>query len=336
LQWEIEVMKERNKVTVKCLNKGQRARSLRGSLVFSLIAVTVLVLPVIQGAAYAQEGAAEKNAETDLESLMNVQVRQVTSASRFQQDVSEAPASVTIITAEEIRRYGYRNLAETLRAATGFNITYDRTYNYLGVRGFGIPGDYNSRILLMVDGHRFNEPTSDSFFTGWGLGVDINNVSRIEIIRGPGSALYGANAMLATVNVIMKGPQDDPGEELQLVMGEPDLTSLSGRARGESDNFGYSLNLMGVKRGGHHILQYPEFADPNIVDNDGDGNPDYTGFTVDNDDEKAVSLMARFNLGKFSLNGFYVDWDKKIPRLPAKQFLTPASRRLTKATTTWN
>lgn len=306
-------MKRRNKVAVKCLSRGQGVRSLKGSLVLSLITVAVLVLPVVQGAVYAQERADGENTEMDLESLMDVQVRQVTSASRFQQDISEAPASVTIITAEEIRRYGYRNLAETLRAVTGFNITYDRTYNYLGVRGFGIPGDYNSRILLMVDGHRFNEPTSDSFFTGWGLGVDINNVSRIEIIRGPGSALYGANAMLATVNVITKGPQDDPGEELQLVMGEPDLTILSGRARGEADNFGYSLNLMGVKREGHHILQYPEFADPNIIDNDGDGNPDYAGFTVDNDEEKAVSLMARFNLGNFSLNGFYVDWDKKIP-----------------------
>src|SRR5574341_62694 len=92
-----------------------------------------------------------------LEELMEIEVQTVVSASRYRQKVSEAPSSVTIITAEDIRKFGYRTLADILRSVRGFYTTYDRSYHYLGVRGFGRLGDYNTRILLLVDGHRMND-----------------------------------------------------------------------------------------------------------------------------------------------------------------------------------
>ena len=74
----------------------------------------------------------------------------------------EAPASVSIVNKDEIKKYGYRNLADILRSVRGFFVTNDRNYQYLGVRGFNRPGDYNTRFLLLVDGHRLNDGLYDS------------------------------------------------------------------------------------------------------------------------------------------------------------------------------
>ena len=74
-----------------------------------------------------------------LEDLMLIRIDSVRGASGFNQKVTEAPASVTIITSEEIQRYGYRTLADILRNVRGFYVSYDRNYNYVGVRGYGLP-----------------------------------------------------------------------------------------------------------------------------------------------------------------------------------------------------
>ena len=76
----------------------------------------------------------------------------VFAASRFDQPLSEAPSSVSIVTASDIRRYGYRTLADILGGARGFFTTNDRNYSYAGLRGFARTGDYNSRRLLLIDG----------------------------------------------------------------------------------------------------------------------------------------------------------------------------------------
>jgi iron complex outermembrane receptor protein len=262
--------------------------------------------------ALAEEPQADL-AQLSLEELMDIQVKTVSSASRHTQNITDAPASVTIVTSEQIRRYGYRTLADVLRSVMGFNVTYDRNYYYLGVRGIGLPGDYMSRILLMIDGHRFNEPSNDSFFIGPGLGIDMNDVKKIEIVRGPASALYGQNAMLATVNIITKSHADGSGEEVQVTLGEPGISSLAARTKGTTGSVDYNVSVLGYQREGHHILQYPEFADPGIVDYDGDGNPDYSGFTVDNDGEDALSFRSRVDFGNFSLTAFLSDWEKVIP-----------------------
>ena len=97
--------------------------------------------------ALAQKTPPTRNfADMNLEELMSIHIDSVYGASRFTQKVTEAPASVTIITSEEIQRYGYRTLADILRNVTGLYVTYDRNYSYLGVRGFGLPGQYNNSI----------------------------------------------------------------------------------------------------------------------------------------------------------------------------------------------
>jgi outer membrane receptor for ferrienterochelin and colicins len=89
-----------------------------------------------------------------LDQLVNVEV---TSASRFKQKSSEAPSSVEVVTAKDISSFGWRTLAEALNAIRGLYVRNDRNYSYVGVRGFSRTGDYNSRVLIMIDGHRMND-----------------------------------------------------------------------------------------------------------------------------------------------------------------------------------
>ncbi len=135
----------------------------------------------------------------------------VTAASRRVQLLSEAPSSVTVITSREIERFGYLSLADLLSSVRSFYISDDRNYKYVGVRGFARPSDYNYRVLFMLNGHPVNENVFDSTVTlGPEVGIDLETVERVEIVRGPGSSLYGSNAVFAVVNVITKsGAQTD-------------------------------------------------------------------------------------------------------------------------------
>lgn len=136
-----------------------------------------------------------------LDSLLNVPV---SSASKHLQTVRDAPASVSIITAEQIASYGWTDLGQLLNSLGGFYSSYDRTYTYIGVRGFGRPTDYNNRLLLLIDGHTINEGFWGSTPAGSDLVLDLRSLARIEVVRGPGSALYGNNAVFAVINLITK------------------------------------------------------------------------------------------------------------------------------------
>jgi iron complex outermembrane receptor protein len=177
--------------------------------VFLLLSLLIGLNP---GPLPAQDAQARPDLmDMSLEDLVNVPIDSVYGASGYKQKVTEAPASITVITAEEIRRYGYQTLADILRNVPGFYVTYDRDYDYLGERGFGRPGDYNSRILLLVDGHRTNDNIFGQALIGTDFPLDIDLIDRVEVIRGPNSSLYVASAFLGVINIITKpaGKQKD-------------------------------------------------------------------------------------------------------------------------------
>lgn len=134
----------------------------------------------------------------------------VRAASKGLTSVDEAPASTTVITQEELRAFGWHTLAEALAGVRGFFLEDDRTYTYVGVRGFSPPGDLNTRILILWDGHSMNDVWAGQGYAAHDLSVDLEEVERIEVVRGPGSALYGTGAFFAVINVV---PRESLGLE---------------------------------------------------------------------------------------------------------------------------
>ena len=193
------------------------------------------------------------------EALKSVQVY---SASMYMQSDREAPSSVTVITSDQIRQFGYRTLADALRSVRGFDVTYDRNYVYVGVRGFSSPGGYNDQVLLLINGHRLNDNVYNSAQLGTEFPLDIDLVERIEIVRGPSSSLYGASAFLAVINVITKKAQSISGLELSGEVGN------FGFYRGRSTIGGSYHGVEGLFSGtvydsaGQSRLFFPGFDSP--------------------------------------------------------------------------
>ena len=143
----------------------------------------------------------------------------VVSSTKTARRASKAPAVVTVVTAEEIQARGYTCLADILRTVPGFYDVYDQVFHNVGIRGVNGGARASGNVLkLMIDGQAVHFRPSTGNFFGEEL-VPLSAVSRVEIIRGPGSALYGANAFLGVVNVITRSGADHPGARVTGVAG---------------------------------------------------------------------------------------------------------------------
>jgi outer membrane receptor for ferrienterochelin and colicins len=201
--------------------------------------------------------------DLSLEELMGLDSGQVFGASERLQPVTEAPASVSFITAREIARFGYRTLAEILRGVRGMYVTNDRSYSYMGTRGFGRPGDYNSRILLLINGHRVNDNIYGQAEIGAEFGLDVAMIERVEIIRGPASSLYGDSAFFAVVNVMTRSGASLKGAAIALEAGTLG-TRLVRASAGRQLTNGLDIALSGTYEhtDGVGRLYFPVFDTP--------------------------------------------------------------------------
>lgn len=140
--------------------------------------------------------------QMSLEEILNVKV---VVASRTETTVMDAPSIVSVITAEEIRRMGGRDLRDVLRSVPGFELGIRGTLGYPEIGLRGIITDNTEKIRILLDGLPVNENLEGSGTIVFG-DLALDNVERIEIIRGPGSALYGTNAFVGVISIITKAP----------------------------------------------------------------------------------------------------------------------------------
>ena len=248
-------------------------------------------------------------AELPLEKLMEMEIPTVYGASKFEQKETEAPSIVTVIGSDEIKRYGYRTLGEVLESVQGLYVSDDRNYAFLGAGGINL-GDFNSRVLVVVDGHRVNNDLTDGAYIDTAFILDVDLIDHVEVIQGPGSALYGDNAFFGVVNVVTRQGRQLNGAEVSGEYGGFD--TYKGRVS-YGKLFGNDVELLfsgtlydsaGVDR-----LFYPQFNTPaqnHGVAENVDGGSFESGF-------------GSLRWQDFTLSSAYIDRTKNNP---TAQFFT--------------
>src|SRR5256712_8430749 len=172
-----------------------------------------------------------------MEDLMNLQV---TSVSKRTQKVADAAAAIFVITQEDIRRSGATSIPEALRLAPGLEVArIDQNKWAIGSRGFN--GRFANKLLVLIDGRSVYTP----LFSGvsWNVAdVILEDIDRIEVIRGPGATLWGANAVNGVINIITKSAKATQGGLVTAEAGSEELTAESVRYGGKiGDNTYYRV-----------------------------------------------------------------------------------------------
>lgn len=185
--------------------------------------VLLAFLLLLAGPAWPQAGA--EGGEPSLEDLLKRSLpgaarhAEVSTASRFAQSADRAPALTYLVTAEDIRNLGYRNLADIINSLPGLYLTYNGAFTFIGARGLGRPGDFNARLLVLIDGMRVNENIYDAAQIGPEFQLDAALIERVEFTPGPGSALYGNNAFFGVIQVFTKRVDKLGGPQVGLTLG---------------------------------------------------------------------------------------------------------------------
>ncbi len=229
----------------------------------------------------------------------------VVSASKWEQPITKAPSSITVIDAEEIKRYGHRTLADVLASVRGLYVTYDRNYSFLGARGVN-RGDYNNRVLVLVDGHRINNNISDGGFIGTEFILDVDLIKQVEVIRGPVATLYGNNAFFGIINVTTRrgGSLTGVGGEASVEAGAFD--TYKGRATwGHKFDNGLEMLFSGsiYDSAGGGKLFFKDFNSP-ATNN---------GIAEHADDDSYKSAFGTVSWRDFTLQGAFITREKGNP-----------------------
>ncbi|WP_305258793.1 TonB-dependent siderophore receptor [Nitrosomonas sp.] len=243
--------------------------------------------------------AAKNLEQMSLEELMNVSI---VGASKYEQKQNQVAAAVSVITRQDIRTYGWRTLSEALASLPGIHTTYDYQYDYLGTRGLGLPGDFNTRVLVTINGNRINDVTYDMGPTGRDFPLDIDLIERIEFIPGPGSAVYGQNAMLGVINIITRNGSDVKGVELSTSYQTAESMPQERATLGKKFDNGLDalISVSGLQaRGADRFFDY--------------GDSGISGVAHRMDGENVKQMFARATRGPLAFDFIYGDRKKEDP-----------------------
>jgi outer membrane receptor protein involved in Fe transport len=204
-----------------------------------ICALTITTTPVYAQEEEEEEVVVEDVADISLEDLLNVEI---TTAGRRPERIGEIPASVVLITREEIERYGYQSLAEILENVPGLYVLdpYILFGPSTGVRGY-----YNfwpSNVIFLVN----NVRQVDTFHENYQLqtfNLPVESIDRIEVVRGPMSVIYGSGAFFGAINVITDEPAgDEPVSSLSVSIGSEKTKRIGLSVAGKEGDFNYSAS----------------------------------------------------------------------------------------------
>lgn len=265
-------------------------------------------LSLLLGAVWAPPAWAKADlTELSLEQLLDIPI---ISASKYEQRQEKVAAAVSIITRNEIKAFGWRTLSEALASLPGIHTTYDRQYSYLGTRGFGLPGDFNTRVLLTVNGNRINDVVYDGASFDRVFPLDLDLVERIEFIPGPGGAVYGQNALFGVINVVTRSGAGVDGTELAVSYEDPQSAGQGRATWGKTLDNGIDMLLSASAykaRGEDLFFEYPGATDdPSFYAND-------SGVASGMDGERDKEFFTHLARGPWLFDFAYGDRRKDDP-----------------------
>jgi outer membrane receptor protein involved in Fe transport len=193
-------------LAVESANKNGATRNNRFNQVGNSMKTTITTILCISvlATSLCYAGNGDDIAEMDIENLLD---NIVLSASKHEESLEETPSNVFVISRKMIDNYGFMNIGEALSIVPGIYITDDYSLSQTGVRGVALSGDWNSHVLVLLDGRPIQEQYGGTSSIDV-PGVNIDNIDRIEVVKGPASSLYGSNAFLGMINLITKAPNE--------------------------------------------------------------------------------------------------------------------------------
>ena len=256
----------------------------------------------------ASPAVAQDVLNLSIEQLLEVKV---VSASRYEQKSSEIAGSPQLIKADEIRASGARNLGEALSLFGGVHLHNDGIYTRLGVRGFLRTGDFNARILLLLDGRRLNELAYDGAYLGEEGPIDISLIDRLEFIPGPGSSVYGSNAFFGVINIITKKAKDQPAAHAGFEIAE-----------GRKQRYEGGLALK-FDHGASGLLQVLHHASPGRQRSAQELARTASDLPAQRDAEWANRFYGRYDLDALSVSAVYVN--REVNNANSAYFTQPSA-----------
>lgn len=202
----------------------------------------VIILLIIVGLVplYAEESG--DDLKLSLDKLFSLKV---TSVSGTAMDMKKSPAAIYVITNDDFKRQGHQTIADALKAVPGFHVVKTAS-NKWSITSRGFNGNFANKLLVLFDGRSVYTPLFAGVY--WEIqDLVLEDIDRIEVIRGPGATLWGANAVNGVINIVTKGARETQGGHLKVGAGNQ---SKSGEVRwGDQlkDDLFYRLSVKGYE-----------------------------------------------------------------------------------------
>lgn len=185
----------------------------------------------------------------------------VISASRLNQSVLTSPASVTVIDKRMIEASGFIEFVDLLRLVPGFQVAHVDGRRY-AVAYHGLGSDIGNRLQVLINGRSIYMPTLST--VDWNLlGIELEDIQRIEIVRGSSASAYGSNSFTAAINIITKSPELDDKFSVQFREGNKNESRQLLRTSSTFEDFSYRLTVSKRKNDGFD--DYSDFRDLNHI-----------------------------------------------------------------------